>query len=103
MFFSCVDVNQKDGEILWALRHAKDIYSVFKLTEIDDVEFYIDRALDAVKELDKVERLKETVDEINSLTSQLIELYSDSIEGIKEKLLSIKEEYNKLAWAENKK
>lgn len=101
MFFSCVDSKQKNGEILWALRHAKDIYSQFELSENDDAEFFITRALDAVAELEKEKNLKDNVDEINTLTNELIEIYSDSIEGIKEKLNSIKEEYNKIAWSED--
>lgn len=99
MFFSCLESSNKNGEILWALRHAKDNYTRFQLTENVDAEFYIDSAYNAIKELKKEDSLKDFVDEINTLTKELIEIYSNSIEGIKDKLDTIKEEYNKITWS----
>ncbi len=99
MFFSCVDAKQQNGVLLWALRHAKDIYNHFKFSENKNVEFYINSAANAIDEIPKESHLREDVDEVNKLTNELMEIFSDSIDGIKEKLISIKERYNKIAWS----
>ncbi|OXE95742.1 hypothetical protein B0A63_23445, partial [Flavobacterium johnsoniae UW101] len=100
MFFSCLDSKHNNGAFLWSLRHAKDIYDFCQLSSNEDVEFYIDTALNIVNEMTTENNLKESVDEVNSLTSELIKIYSDSIEGVKEKLISIKEKYNIIAWSQ---
>lgn len=100
MFFSCSDSGFKTGEFLWALRHCKDNYTRYEDSNDEDIVFYIDRALSAVSEISKEHNLRDYVDEVNTLTSELIELYT--VEGIKDKLTSIKEQYNKIAWTEIK-
>lgn len=96
MFFSCLDTDNKTGELLWGLRHVRDNFNRYGDAEDKDVEFYIDRAYDVVKEVNKEHNLREYVDEINELTQRLMNDYT--VEGFKEKLQHIREEYNKIAW-----
>ncbi len=100
-FFSCADTDNKNGELLWALRHAKDNFVRFEDPDDKDIEFYIERAFITVKLITQDPNLREYVDEINGLTSELIEMYN--VEGFKEKLTFIKEEYNKIAWTNTEK
>ncbi|MHC1689965.1 MAG: hypothetical protein AB9833_03945 [Bacteroidales bacterium] len=100
MFFSCVDAKNKLGELLWALRFSKDYFNFYTNPEDDEVVFYIDRALNIANELKNETYLKQHVDEVNSLTTELAALYE--IEGLKDKLSQIKEKFNIVAWKEPK-
>lgn len=96
MFYNCTDSNNKTGEVLWALRHVKDNFLRFNNADDTDIEFFIDRANYIVPQIDKEHNLREYADEINTLTSELSEIYN--VEGIKEKLNNIKVIFNEIAW-----
>jgi len=99
MFFSCSDSDNINGKFLWSLRHCKDHFEVYNDPTDTDVTFYLDNAHEYVTKIPKKDYLKEYIDEVNSLTSELMDMYT--IEGFKDKLVYIKEEYNKLVWKEN--
>lgn len=99
MFFSCQDTGtNKHGELLWALRHCKDNFIRYKDPIDEDIVFFIDTALEAIPKLISEHSLKDFADEVNILTNELMEVYT--LDGIKEKLIQIKEGYNKAAWTD---
>ena len=101
MFYSCYDKgDNKHGELLWALRYCKDNFICFNNPTDEDVITFIDVAVDLIPEIAEERGLKDFVDEVNTLTNELTEMYK--IEGLKDKLIMIKEGYNKLVWSDKK-